>query len=114
MEHIIAYLKQNYLKLILGTLIIVLSFKGLTSLWVDFKESIFQSELKQKGVSLEVEERLVVKAAEESEEAIEEVKKVDYQTYKHAKAKQKGIVITDADVKRINSTDTLLSRWHKK
>jgi hypothetical protein len=72
MEHIIAYLKQNYLKLILGTLIIVLSFKGLTSLWVDFKESIFQSELKQKGVSLEVEERLVVKAAEETEEAIEE------------------------------------------
>lgn len=115
---ILSYFKTNYIKIILGILIVGLCFRGVKGLWVDFKENIFQSELKDKGVSLEIEERLVVKelevASEESEKAVEEVKKVDYQTYKYAKAKQKGITITDADVKHIKSADSLLSKWRKR
>lgn len=118
MDKILNYIKLNYVKILIASIAIIFSFRGIQGYWSDFKENIFQSRLKEEGVSLEIEERVVLKelatATIATEESLSEVKKVDYQTYKNAKAKQKGITVTDSDVKHIKSADSLLSKWRKR
>jgi hypothetical protein len=121
MEKIFNYLKSNPLYIIIVILVLALSYKGAISYWVDLKEAIVQTELKQKGIILEQEERVILsdieKASEESQEAIEEVSKVDYQTHKKnvkSKAQQKGIKVTDSDIKYVNSADSILAKWRKR
>ena len=117
-DKILFYLKANYKRILFITLLSSLCLKGIQSIWTDFKESIFQSELKQRGVSLEVEERIlvrqIIKADQSSNAVLEEVKKLDYQTYKYEKLKENNIRIIDNNVESVKSPDSLLSIWRKR
>ena len=121
MEKFFSYIKNNKLLILFLLICFIFTLKGIQSYWYDFTEVIFKNKLEVKGIKLEVEETLVIKnlkpLEEETKKILEQVKKVDYQTYKkNAKSKMedKGIVVVDNDIVTIKSADSLLAKWKRK
>jgi hypothetical protein len=97
-------------------LIIILSIKGITSTWNDFKNYIVNSELKNKGIILTEENRVYVKNNIELDSSTidleNRVEEKDYQKTKKNIAKkikhEKGIIIDSND---IYNDKIILSKW---
>jgi len=116
--------RKPYL-IIIGILILILSVNGILNFWNDFKTYIVNSELEKKGLVLHKEEVQLIEDKTVIESEIKEqnkvVEEINYQSYKknkneiiRNKFKEKGIILTDSDIKFLSDSGLVTKYLNKK
>lgn len=115
--------KKPYL-IIIGILLLILSVNGILGFWNQFKSYIVNSELEKQGLVLHKEEVQLIEDKNIIETEIKEqskvVEEVNYQSYKKnknetikRKFKEKGVILTDNDIKYLSDSG-LVTKYLKK
>lgn len=115
--------KKPYL-IIVGILLLIFSVNGILGFWNQFKSYIVNSELEKQGLVLRKEEVQLVEEKNVVETEIKEqskvVEEVNYQSYKKnknetikRKFKEKGVILTDNDIKYLSDSG-LVTKYLKK
>ena len=118
-------IKRKPYLIIIGILILILSTNGILNFWNDFKTYIVNSELEKKGLVLHKEEVQLIEDKTEIESEIKEqskvVEEINYQSYKKnknetfkKKFKEKGIILTDNDIKFLSDSGLVTKYFNKK
>jgi hypothetical protein len=116
--------KKPYL-IIIGILVLILSVNGILDYWKQFKTYIVNSELEKKGLVLHKEEIQLIEEKTQIESQIKDqskvVEEVNYQNYKKdkneiikKKFKEKGVIITDNDIKYLSDSVLVTKYINKK
>lgn len=121
LKGILSFIKAKPAQTIAILIVLFLAFNGVQDYWRDFKHWAAVSELKERGIILQQEEKTILQtqAAIDSSIAVQEdkVAKVDAQSYKkkNEKAKDeirktKGLIVTDSDINAATA-DKLVSKY---
>jgi CRISPR/Cas system-associated endonuclease Cas1 len=95
---LIGAFKKKGVGLIVKFLIIFFALRGLLTTWSDFKNYIVVNELKKHNVTLNVIEEFTIKPL--IIDSVVTVKVNKNQLYKDRMFKEKGIIVTDEDIKK--------------
>lgn len=105
-----SYVSKNIKNILIGIILSAFALKGLFGYWKSFEDYIVTKRLQEQGFALQTEEKVLINKTDSVGNIIvkvaEEIKKKDYQKIKN----EKGIIVTDADVRNLNS-DSLTTRY---
>ena len=118
-------IKRKPYLIIVGILLLILSVNGILDFWNQFKIYIVNSELEKQGWVLRKEEVQLVEEKNVIETEIKEqskvVEEVNFQTYKKnkneiikKKFKEKGVILTDNDIKYLSDSGLVTKYLNKK
>jgi hypothetical protein len=118
-------IKRKPYLIIIGILVLILSVNGILGFWNQFKTYIVNSELEKQGLVLRKEEIQLVEEKNVIETEIKEqskvVEEVNYQSYKKnknetikKKFKEKGVILTDNDIKYLSDSGLVTKYLNKK
>jgi hypothetical protein len=118
-------IKRKPYLVIIGILLLILSVNGILGFWNQFKTYIVNSELEKQGLVLRKEEIQLVEEKNIIETEIKEqgkvVEEVNYQAYKKnkneiikKKFKEKGVILTDNDIKYLSDSGLVTKYLNKK
>ena len=118
-------IKRKPYLIIVGVLLLVLSINGILDFWNQFETYIFNRQLEKRGFVLRKEEVQLVEEKTQIESEIKEqnkvVEEVNYQSYKKnknetikKKFKEKGIILTDNDIKYLSDSGLVTKYLNKK